>query len=107
MFNICPNCSEYRADKVVAHELLGKPPQAVVLDSDLLWRDEFNQQTGQFFDVWLRVCQSIAQSGRPSPRFHIAISAATTKARRPVGCIAGKLVVAAWQANLILPMTGG
>lgn len=44
------------------------PPQDfVVLDSDILWSEEFHapSQWGKFFNMWLRMCKSINQSGRP------------------------------------------
>lgn len=52
----------------VCHSLLGRLTQVVVLDSDILWRSEFNSPEDNFagfFDTWLRVCKNISQSGRP------------------------------------------
>jgi hypothetical protein len=40
----------------------------VLLDSDILWRPEFNTPQTRFrdyFETWLRVCKNISQSGRP------------------------------------------
>jgi hypothetical protein len=40
----------------------------VLLDSDILWRPEFNTPDTDyrdFFELWLRVCKNISQSGRP------------------------------------------
>jgi predicted kinase/DNA-directed RNA polymerase subunit RPC12/RpoP len=52
----------------VCHHLLGRVAQAVLLDSDILWRAEFNKPEANyrdFFETWLRVCKNISQSGRP------------------------------------------
>jgi hypothetical protein len=52
----------------VCQQLLGKITQAVLLDSDILWRPEFNAPDTNyqnFFEIWLRVCKNISQSGRP------------------------------------------
>lgn len=52
----------------VCHHLLSRVTQAVLLDSDILWRPEFNTPDTNyrdFFETWLRVCKNIAQSGRP------------------------------------------
>ena len=48
--------------------LVGQVPDAVLLDSDILWRPEFNRPDANyrdFFETWLRVCKNISQSGRP------------------------------------------
>jgi hypothetical protein len=105
MFNVCPGCGEYRADKTVdptgayavcplcGHRqpflrlpllivsgasgtgkstvclaLLGRLTNVVLLECDLLWRAEFDRpETNyrEFFELWLRLCKSIGQSGRP------------------------------------------
>ncbi|GIV77747.1 ATP-binding protein [Litorilinea aerophila] len=104
MFNVCINCGQYRADKVVdpagpdaicpecghRHPFLQQPlfvlggasgsgkstlvaalvhtlPQVVVLDSDILWMDEFAapEQWPKYTNLWLRLCKNIGQSGRP------------------------------------------
>jgi len=105
MFNICPNCGDYRADKIIAPEgpysicprchfqhkflrlplfiltgasgvgkstvclgLVTRMKDVVVLDSDILWRPEFNQPETNYRDyreTWLRVCKNISQAGRP------------------------------------------
>jgi hypothetical protein len=52
----------------VCHHLLGQLSQVVLLDSDILWRPEFNTPETNyrdFFETWLRVCKNICQSGRP------------------------------------------
>jgi predicted kinase len=52
----------------VCQHLTGKITQAVLLDSDILWRPEFNTPNTNyqgFFETWLRVCKNISQSGRP------------------------------------------
>ena len=48
--------------------LLGKLAGVVLLDSDILWRPEFNKRKDNyrdFFETWLRVAKNISQSGRP------------------------------------------
>ena len=105
MFNICPNCGDYRADKTIVPEgpyvicprchfqhkflrlplfivtgasgvgkstvclgLVARMKDVVVLDSDILWRAEFNQPETNYRDyreTWLRICKNISQGGRP------------------------------------------
>jgi len=43
-------------------------PECVVLESDILWRPEFDQPTTNWHDyhnLWLRLVKNIAQGGRP------------------------------------------
>jgi broad-specificity NMP kinase len=52
----------------VCQALLGQLPSVVLLDSDILWRPEFDtpgDQYGAFFETWLRLCKNIGQAGRP------------------------------------------
>ena len=105
MFNVCPNCGEYHADKIIVPEgayavcpnceyqhkfvrlplfvltgasgagktttclaLAAKSKDFVVMESDILWRDEFNQPATDYRnyrETWLRVCKNISQAGRP------------------------------------------
>jgi len=105
MFNVCPNCGEFRADKIIRPEgpyavcpncdyqhkflrlplfvitgasgvgksttclaLTAKTRDFVVMDSDILWRPEFNQPNKDYRDyreTWLRVCKNISQAGKP------------------------------------------
>jgi hypothetical protein len=105
MFNVCPNCGEYHADKIIVPEgayavcpdcnyrhkffrlplfvltgasgagktttclaLAAKAKDFVVMESDILWRDEFNQPATDYRnyrETWLRVCKNISQIGRP------------------------------------------
>jgi hypothetical protein len=40
----------------------------VVMESDILWRDEFNQPETNYLnyrETWLRVCKNISQAGKP------------------------------------------
>ena len=56
----------------ICHQLLVKVNDAVLLDSDILWRAEFNQPENNyrdFFETWLRVAKGISQSGRPTVLF--------------------------------------
>ena len=105
MFNVCPNCGEYRADKIIVPEgayavcpncgfqhrftrlplfiltgasgvgkttaclaLAAKAKEFVVMESDILWREEFNQPATDYRnyrEMWLRVCKNISQAGKP------------------------------------------
>ena len=105
MFNVCPNCGEYRADKIIVpagayavcpsceyqHKFIRLPlfvltgasgagktaacltlaartNDVVVMESDILWRDEFNQPATDYRnyrETWLRVCKNISQAGKP------------------------------------------
>ncbi|HJP93662.1 MAG TPA: AAA family ATPase [Pyrinomonadaceae bacterium] len=105
MFNVCPNCGEYRPDKTIAPDgvyaicpncgfrhkfirlplfiltgasgvgkstvclkLAAKMKDVVVMESDILWRAEFNQPETNYLEyreTWLRVCKNISQAGRP------------------------------------------
>jgi predicted kinase len=52
----------------VCHYLTGKVNEAVLLESDILWRSEFNKPETNYrdyFETWLRMCKNISQSGRP------------------------------------------
>jgi adenylate kinase family enzyme len=105
MFNVCPNCREYRADKTIAPEgvyaicpncrfrhkfirlplfiltgasgvgkstvcleLAARMKNVVVMESDILWRAEFDQpETNyrEYRETWLRMCKNISQAGKP------------------------------------------
>jgi hypothetical protein len=48
--------------------LAAKMKDAVVKESDILWRAEFNQPETNYRDyreTWLRVCKNISQAGKP------------------------------------------
>ena len=83
-FAICPECGyKYQFQRLpllivsgasgtgkttVCRYLLGQVASAVLLDSDIIWRPEFNAPDTNyqdFFETWLRVCKNISQSGRP------------------------------------------
>lgn len=52
----------------VCHALLGRSLEVVLLDSDILWRPEFNMPADNyrsFFETWLRMCKNIGQAGQP------------------------------------------
>ena len=82
-FAICPECgykhpfrrlplliisgASGAGKTTVCQRLLGQVTGAVLLDSDILWRPEFNAPDTNyrdFFETWLRVCKNISQSGR-------------------------------------------
>lgn len=105
MFNVCPNCGDYRADKAIVPEgpyaiclncsfqhkflrlplfivtgaggvgkstvclgLAARMKDVVVMESDILWREEFNKpETNhrEYRETWLRVCKNISQAGKP------------------------------------------
>jgi adenylate kinase len=83
-FAICPECGfKHRfvqlplfivsgasgaGKSTVCHNLLGKLTHVVLLDSDILWRPEFNTPDNNYrdyFETWLRMCKNISQSGQP------------------------------------------
>jgi predicted kinase len=52
--------------------LLGELTEAVVIESDLLWRREFDTPDDgyyEYFRLWLRLAGNISQSGRPVALF--------------------------------------
>ncbi len=52
----------------VCRALLRRSNKAVLMDSDILWRPEFDKPEGKYrdyFEMWLRVCKNISQAGRP------------------------------------------
>lgn len=56
--------------------LLGKLDNVILLDSDILWRPEFNKPETKyrdFFETWLRMAKNISQSGRPAVLFGAGI----------------------------------
>jgi hypothetical protein len=56
----------------VCQRLMTPNTTFVALDSDILWRAEFNQPEDNYRDfseTWLRVCKNIGQSGRPVALF--------------------------------------
>ncbi|APX98334.1 P-loop NTPase family protein [Natronorubrum daqingense] len=53
----------------VLHELRGTRDDAVLLDSDVVWRDEFWDEIDWYVQTWLRLCRDIAQSKRPPVLF--------------------------------------
>ena len=87
-YAICPECG-YRhpflwlpllmisgasgvGKSTVCRALAGRMSQIVPMDSDMLWRREFDTPENkyrEYFEIWLRVCKNIAQSGRPVALF--------------------------------------
>lgn len=84
MHAICPNC-RFRHEFVrlplfiltgasgvgkstVCLGLAPRMKDVVVMESDILWRAEFNQPETNYRDyreTWLRVCKNISQAGKP------------------------------------------
>jgi hypothetical protein len=83
-FAICPECGYQHSflylpllvvsgasgtgKSTVCNHLIGRYQESVLLDSDILWRAEFNTPNDNYrdyFETWLRVCKNISQSGRP------------------------------------------
>ena len=83
-FAICPECgfkhpflqlpllivsgASGAGKSTVCQRLLSQMTQAVLLDSDILWRPAFNTPETNYrdyFELWLRLCKNISQSGRP------------------------------------------
>lgn len=80
----CPNCGEnYKFKRLplfiitgasgvgkstVCIELANMQTNYVVMDSDILWREEFNKPEDDYKnyrEMWLRVCKNISQVGKP------------------------------------------
>ncbi len=91
-FAICPECGHRHpfrylplfivsgasgVGKSTACQLLaGRFDDVVLMDSDVLWRREFDKpevKYREYFELWLRVCKNIAQSGRPVALFGAGI----------------------------------
>jgi AAA domain len=91
-FAICPECGHRHSFRqlpllvvsgasgagktIVCQALLGRLPEVVLLDADILWRAEFDTPHNNyqaFFDVWLRLCKNIGQAGRPVVLFGAGI----------------------------------
>ena len=83
-YAICPNCAHRHyflrnplllvggasgvGKSTVCQILLGKTRDVILLEGDLLWREEYNrpdEKYREFFEMWLRMCKSISQSGYP------------------------------------------
>ena len=84
VYAICPNC-RFRYEFVrlplfiltgasgvgkstVCLALAAKMKDVVVMESDILWRAEFNQPETdyrEYRETWLRVCKNISQAGTP------------------------------------------
>jgi predicted kinase len=94
-YAICPECNYRHAflqlpllvvsgasgtgKSTICQLLLGNLNEVVLLDSDILWRAEFNKPENnhrEFFETWLRVCKNIAQSGRPVVLFGAGLGVA-------------------------------
>ncbi len=56
----------------VCRELAGQLPECICLETDILWRSEFNTPEDgyrPYREMWLRVAYNIGQSGRPVALF--------------------------------------
>ncbi len=109
LINVCFQCGQYHADKLIdpagpyaicpacgyrhpfhqlpllvisgasgsgkstiCQRLTGQVQEAILLDSDILWRPEFDRPENgyrDFFETWLRLAKNIGQSGRPVALF--------------------------------------
>ncbi len=52
----------------VGQHLIRELREVVVLEGDILWREEFNKPEDKyrgFFETWLRMCKNISQAGNP------------------------------------------
>lgn len=87
-FLVCPSCGHARAHRRLPLLLVGGPAgagkstagalllgeltEAVIIESDLLWRREFNTPEDgyrDYFSLWLNLASHISQSGRPVALF--------------------------------------
>ena len=81
---VCPECAHIHPFRFTPLFLVGGPsgagksalveplirrqPPVVVLETDILWRPEFNkpdEHYRDYFETWLRLAKNIAQNGRP------------------------------------------
>lgn len=71
MFVCGPSCA---GKSTVCQSLMGTYGKAVLLDGDILWRNEFaSEESGGakgFFDTWLRVAKNVGMSGKPVVLFN-------------------------------------
>jgi hypothetical protein len=89
-FAICPECGYKHkflymplfiisgpsgvGKSTVCNNLVNSCRDFVLLDTDILWRDEFNKPEDNyrnFFEMWLRLSKNISQSGRPVVLFGV------------------------------------
>lgn len=52
----------------VCRKLAARMKDVVVMESDILWREEFDKPETNYSDyreTWLRICKNISQAGRP------------------------------------------
>jgi len=87
-FAICPDCGHKQpflrlplfivtgpsgaGKSTTCLALLGKLPECVTLECDILWRPEFDTPSDNYAgyrDTWLRMAMNINQSGRPAVLF--------------------------------------
>ena len=85
---VCPSCGDRRplrrlplllvggpagaGKSAVGASLVGEVTEAVLIETDLLWRREFNtpeDDYNDYFRLWLRLAAHISQSGRPVALF--------------------------------------
>ena len=83
-FAVCPRCGHRQrfvqlplflitgasgvGKTAVGLHLVGRLPECVVLESDILWRSEFatpEDDYRSYRDLWLRVAKNVGQGGRP------------------------------------------
>jgi len=87
-FHVCPACGARRPHRLMPLLLVGGPAgagkstagalllgqltEALIVESDLLWRKEFNTPEDgycDYFTLWLRLAAHLSQSGRPVALF--------------------------------------
>ncbi len=87
-FVVCPECRHKRpflqlplllicgasgtGKSTICNRLAGAIEEAILLEGDILWRDEFNRPEDNFrmfFETWLRMSKNIGQSGKPIALF--------------------------------------
>ena len=83
-YAVCPVCEYYHkflrlplfvlagasgaGKSTVCLALAAKAKDFVVLEGDILWRDEYNNPENDYRDfreTWMRLCKNISQSGKP------------------------------------------
>lgn len=83
-YAVCPDCGHKHKFKklplfiitgasgagksTICTELAAAIPEVIVMESDILWRSEFNNPENnyrEYRELWLRVCKNISQGGKP------------------------------------------
>ncbi|MEZ4519803.1 MAG: hypothetical protein R3C44_24235 [Chloroflexota bacterium] len=80
-----------------------------MLESDILWRPEFNTPENQyrdFFELWLRMAKNISQSGQPVILFGAGFAVPSNmKPVRERRCFLDKSTISRWFVRMMCWLT--